>query len=349
MKVIHLELGRSYYGGAIQSIALLESQYKAGIDAAMIVPEDSYIAKNFPHLPIIKFKYRGELDFLAQSKIIQYINDLDPDIVHGHSRRGVTLLLNRLNQSISKMITRRVHRSEPKFYLNHQFKKLNAIACISQAIIEDLKNNVGIESKKLYYIPSMIDVEKLSSSGQSIQKSKIIKGIMPAQMITRKNHSAAFRLIRGLLDRGLYVELHCYGDGENRDNLLKEIKKMRLDKQVFLKNYEKDLAEKLLNYDFCLHLAYEEGLGLSIIEAMASRLPVISAAMGGASELLMNGANGLLVSSQIKENDIEKIHLYLNNKEDREAKVESAYRHVIKNYNSQNYLNAYLDLYKLIA
>ena len=349
MKVIHLELGRSYYGGAIQSIALLESQYKAGIDAAMIVPDDSYIAKNFPHLPIVKFKYRGEFDFLAQSKIIQYINDLNPDIVHGHSRRGITRILNRLNQRISKMITRRVHRSEPKFYLNYQFKKLNAIACISQAIIEDLKNNVGIESKKLYYIPSMIDVEKLSSSGQSIQKSKIIKGIMPAQMITRKNHSAAFRLIRGLLDRGLYVELHCYGDGENHDNLLKEIKKMGLDKQVFLKNYEKDLAQKLLNYDFFLHLACEEGLGLSIIEAMASRLPVISAGMGGASELLMHGANGLQVSIQIIENDIEKIHHYLNNKEDREAKVESAYRHVIKNYNSQNYLNAYLDLYKLIA
>lgn len=91
--------------------------------------------------------------------------------------------------------------------------------------------------------------------------------------------------------------LEIYGEGELRMELYSLIKKLNLEKCVFLKGNRKDVLECerkaalfVLSSDF-------EGMPNALIEALALGLPVISTdcPCGGAHELIQDEENGLLV------------------------------------------------------
>ena len=66
MKVVHIELGQSLYGGAKQASLLATQQQKKGLDIFMLCPKDSMLAMHNKDLSLIEVPYAGSLDFLAR-------------------------------------------------------------------------------------------------------------------------------------------------------------------------------------------------------------------------------------------------------------------------------------------
>ncbi len=111
--------------------------------------------------------------------------------------------------------------------------------------------------------------------------------------------------------------LTIYGDGPCREELIQQVKLLKLENRVFLPGKVDDVAEKIYNAKLFVHASEYEGLSNAIMEAMTLGLPCLLTDCDGgcARELLENGKNGFLVSVGDIDALSEKMLTVLNSKE----------------------------------
>ncbi|MBI3291677.1 MAG: glycosyltransferase family 4 protein [Elusimicrobia bacterium] len=86
------------------------------------------------------------------------------------------------------------------------------------------------------------------------------------------------------------------GDGELRPTIETLIRSLRLERDVQLLGWRRDIREILAITQVFVLTSLWEGLPLSLLEAMMSGLPVVCNAVDGVQEVVQNGENGFLVT-----------------------------------------------------
>jgi glycosyltransferase involved in cell wall biosynthesis len=85
------------------------------------------------------------------------------------------------------------------------------------------------------------------------------------------------------------------GDGQERERLEAKIKNLGLDKKVFLLGQLANASQYLNAFDIFVLSSIKEGFSWSLLEAMSTKLPVITTDVGAAREMIENGKNGFVV------------------------------------------------------
>ena len=112
-----------------------------------------------------------------------------------------------------------------------------------------------------------------------------------------------------------HLKLVIVGDGPDRSNLAKMVKNLRLEHKVWLTG-KKSPAELLDYYaaaDVFVLNSYSEGFSHVLLEALAAGLPVVTTAVGGTTELIKNGENGLLLSYNDETGLLETLKILFQN------------------------------------
>ena len=109
----------------------------------------------------------------------------------------------------------------------------------------------------------------------------------------RKNHEPVIDALAQLGDKKL--KLIICGFGELHDYLQNKVVQLGLEKQVAFLGHRYDIPELLKASDVFIHPSQREGLGISVLEAMASGLPIISTNVQGLKDLVEDGTNGIVV------------------------------------------------------
>lgn len=118
-----------------------------------------------------------------------------------------------------------------------------------------------------------------------------------AQLLPRKGQRVLLEAAALLRDRGVDVRVTLAGGGPSADAIERAIDDLGLRDRVKLTGPfgQEQLAGFLAAADaFCLP-SFAEGVPVSLMEAMASRLPVVTTTIAGVPELVEHGVNGLLV------------------------------------------------------
>jgi L-malate glycosyltransferase len=102
----------------------------------------------------------------------------------------------------------------------------------------------------------------------------------------------AAALLRDRLPRAKFL---CAGEGPERELLEKRIAALGLTDRVFLLGHRLDVPAILARAKAGCLCSSAEGLSNALMEAMATRLPIVATAVGGNPELIRPGENGLLV------------------------------------------------------
>jgi glycosyltransferase involved in cell wall biosynthesis len=97
-----------------------------------------------------------------------------------------------------------------------------------------------------------------------------------------------------VLPRGTF-EAVIAGEGPDRRRLEREISALGLEDSVRLVGERSDVSRLLANGDVFVLSSRSEGLPMSVLEAMATGLPVVASRVGGVPELLDDGEEGILV------------------------------------------------------
>lgn len=132
-----------------------------------------------------------------------------------------------------------------------------------------------------------------------IQGSPVV--ISVARLVPIKGHKylidAASKVVESFPD----TKFLLVGDGPLRIELEQKAKSLGLAKNVFFLGDRDDIPELLAISDVFALASLNEGMGIAIVEAMASGLPVVATNVGGIPDIVKNGVTGLLVPPKDSE------------------------------------------------
>jgi len=144
-------------------------------------------------------------------------------------------------------------------------------------------------------------------------------------------------------------EFHIFGDGPLRRELEQLSHRLGTKKIVHFEGHQDDMLRRLQELDALLMTSDHEGLPMILLEAMASRTPVIAHATGGITTLLEKGLCGYLVHEQEPAAYAAAILDLLGDAGRREAITGRAYQRVADQYSATANARAYLAQYRSLS
>ena len=121
-----------------------------------------------------------------------------------------------------------------------------------------------------------------------------IKSLIGTISELHKNKGLDF-LISACADLPENVSVYIIGDGEEKENLVKQIEKLGLQKKVFLLGRIENARKYLKAFDIFTLTSRTEALPYAFLEAGLAGLPVVTSRVGGIPEIVENEKNGILV------------------------------------------------------
>jgi glycosyltransferase involved in cell wall biosynthesis len=116
------------------------------------------------------------------------------------------------------------------------------------------------------------------------------------RLVPVKDHATLLEAVALLKRDGVDATLVVSGDGPLREPLLAKAAGLGIQDQVRLLGHRKDVEVVLAALDVFVLSSVSEGLSNTILEAMATGLPVVATRVGGADELVRESETGLLVA-----------------------------------------------------
>jgi len=305
MRVVHLEAGRHVYGGALQALLLVEGLERRGVENVLVVAEGSEVEERARSrgLPVRGLPMAGEADLAFPFRFRQILSQEDPDLVHLHSRRGADTLgaLTTKVARIPTVLSRRVDNPEAGWSLGAKYRLFDAVITISEAIGDVLRKQ-GVPEGKLHCVHSALDPDPFQGPCRrkeflaelGLPEGHKIVG-MAAQFIPRKGHGTLLEAVPEILEIHPDTRFVLFGRGPDWDTIASRVRTSTLEGRVLLPGFREDLATLLPCLDLLVHPATLEGLGIILLQASASGIPVVASAVGGIPEAVAHGESGLLV------------------------------------------------------
>ncbi len=166
-----------------------------------------------------------------------------------------------------------------------------------------------------------------------------------------KGQHIAIQAIKQLIDKGFKnIHLDIIGEGVSKEYLLKLTHELQLEQYVsFLglkdRNY---IYNHLCNYLLLLQPSIIEGFGLTIIEGMAAKIPVLTSNIEGPMEVIRNGQIGYFFKEKDVMDCADKIEYIINHPDEVKNKIEAAYSFINQNFEITKTARQYIEKYREI-
>ena len=185
-------------------------------------------------------------------------------------------------------------------------KKLYLITCPTQETLQYInESNIFDKNKVVLLYDPIINVSKIKKK-ENIN-TKILKKeffLCIGRLTKQKNHQLLIKLFEKLNQTNKLFYLYILGEGEERDKLEKEIKRLSLEDKIFLLGYKENVFPYILSSKAVISPSLWEDPGAVMIEAAFCNKTVISSdCQSGPKEFLMNNDAGFL----FKNGEIESL------------------------------------------
>ena len=291
------------------------------------------------------FTRKGKFDLQIIKKLRSTIQKSNIKIVHSHS------FIDFLHSWFISLfcpvkVVQTIHGFWGKYHLNIlklllKVKKIQLIA-ISKELKKYLVQN-GLPENLISLVPNGIEFANWPLPAQMPDK-KFSFG-MVSRFGASKDHLTVCKAVSILNKKIKSFEVHFWGQNENIHGAA--IKKYILENQlsnVLLHGETQNPAEKLGSLDVYIASSFKETFGLSMVEAMAQKLPVIASNIPVFAEISENQKTSLLFETG-NENDLaEKMELLINNRELRIELGEKAFE-AAKKYSIETTIQKLQDIY----
>lgn len=327
-------------------------------------PSTIYCTKNLGSLAnklldskSVFFKHKDTSLLKVSARLLLYCLRNKPDIIHTHG--WGTLVPGFVVAKILRIkiihgehgtvyFDRKKDVERQKYMLARTNKNLFVSKLLEKSfrhVITSCTNNRviynGVDINR--FKPMSINVHDYYSNANNA----LIIGVV-GRLVPVKNHLWLIEALNELL--GESVKLMIVGDGELKNDIKNLIEKKKLRSKVCVYG-ETVQPEVLMNcFDVFVLPSLSEGLSNTIIEAMATGLPVIAANVGGNSELVSDNENGFLYESN-NENDFKNKFRVLVDDQQKRHEFGCRSREIVENNFKmskmiENYQDVYLEVHK---
>lgn len=286
---------------------------KAGVDVSVAssggILESKLKDSGIPHATIdIKTKSEfGFKTFKVLPSLLNLVRDGDFDIVHAQTRVAqVAGQLVKFKTGVPLVTT--CHGFFKHRRLGRRIFPCwgDKVIAISESVSRHLVEDLGVDPGRVSLVYSGIDLGRYSAlrSGQDAGELKKSVGISEGAFLVgsigrlspEKGYTYLIEAFKRALEKRPSMQLLIVGEGREKDLLVRQARESGVSGEVFFASgNDAPLEEYLSLMDvFCL-VSLSEGLGLSLIEAMAAGRACIASDVGGLAELVSREKDGVIV------------------------------------------------------
>lgn len=252
-----------------------------------------------------------------------------------------------------------IYSGKHKHICSMLLHKTDAVVGVSQEIADTFRKVFPPHSKKIFAISNGINVERFTNRSErdevrakwGFKAEHFVIGTV-ANFRKVKNHACLIRAFKTLSDSYPQVRLVLVGTGYTGDieNSEEEVRKLitsnRLEDKVILAGYREDIPEILHSFDaFCLP-SFSEGLPVSILEAMAARVPVVGSNVRGIREVVSAEKSGLLFPLDDNKTLAQSFERLIKDRKLRDNLCENAFTFVSQKHAFKQWVSAYERLFQ---
>jgi glycosyltransferase involved in cell wall biosynthesis len=304
LKILHIDPERHWGGGEAQVLGLLEYLSVRGHRNDLLTHPDGRLFQQSQKLgiKILPLVVRNDLDLRSIPKLRRLMRAENYDIVHLHTKRAhaLSLWLPRGSAGPKYVVTRRMDYPETNhWYTRHLYnQRVDGVVAISEKILQLLIEG-GVARQKIRLIHSGIDPQPFESVGDHGRPSseRAVVGVA-AVLEKRKGHRFLLEAAGRLKRQGCQLKYCFAGEGSLRRSLEETASRLGLQEDVQFLGFVADIPRFLAAVDIVVLPSLFEGLGVSVLEAMAAGKAVIASRVGGLPELVIDAVTGFLVAPQ---------------------------------------------------
>lgn len=357
MKVLHLSSEKSWRGGEQQMAYLIEELNRLGVQSYVAAKPGSAFEKwcSEKNIPCVAIEFRNDFDFSSALRLKKYCRKEHFDLIHLHSSRshGIAFLASLLGNNTPLVLSRKVDFALKgnffsKWKYNHQ--RIKKIICVSDKIREIVGRSLN-HPEKCVTVYDGVDLERFAGKGVrsvvrkelGIADDEIIIGNIAA-IAPHKDYFTFLDTVT-ILTGKIKANYFIAGEGPLKSEIEKRISALHLEKEVFMLGFRKDLENVFADLSVLLYTSKEEGLGSTLLDAMAYGLPIVTTEAGGIPEIVMNGFNGLTAPVGNPQKLSEQVMLMLTDHSLREKLISNG-KKFVKDFSKQKMAERTLEIYK---
>jgi len=307
---LHIDTARTWRGGQNQVLLTVHGMRALGHRAALVAHAAGELRQRAAEgLELIPLAPKTEMDLSAAWRLSRLVKQLGPDVIHAHDPHGVAMAALALSMSGARtpralpplIASRRVDFHMKGNALSRwKYRQVDCFICASEAIRQMVMAD-GVSADRAVTIHEGIDLDRVAAAPRADLHAELwlphhapIVGNVAA-LVPHKGQrhliEAAAIVVKRIPDARFVIA----GEGELRPVLERQIKEHRLEKHVFLAGFRTDILSVHKAFDVFVMSSVTEGLGTSLLDAMACAKPIVATRAGGMPEVVVDGRTGLLV------------------------------------------------------
>jgi sugar transferase (PEP-CTERM/EpsH1 system associated) len=248
---------------------------------------------------------------------------------------------------------------------NHKYNLLrktvrpfaSGYTAVSQNLAQWLVGTIGVATDKVTNIYNGVDAQRFHPRNECrpplgpvgfVQQGTMVVGTV-GRMQTVKDQVTLTRAFVHVIQSNAAarekLRLVMIGDGPLREECLSLLRAADAEELAWLPGERSDIPEALRAFDLFVLPSISEGISNTILEAMATGLPVIATNVGGNPELVVDRETGFLVPPSNPVSMAEAIGSYLINESRLARHGQAARRRAETRFSMEAMVHGYLRVY----
>jgi glycosyltransferase involved in cell wall biosynthesis len=304
---LHIDTAASWRGGQNQVLLTVLGLRALGHRAMLVAhPVGELRRRAEEGLELVPLAPGHELDLKAAWRLSRVVQRVGPDIVHAHDPHGVAMASMALSMVTRTKVPRLVASRRVDFRLKRnsfsrwKYRQVDRFIASSNAI-RDLLIADGIPAERVVTVYEGIDVDriariepvKLHAAFFLPHNAPIVGNV--AALVPHKGQRHLVDAVPQVLTRVADARVVILGEGPLRAELEHRVKQLRLEKHVLLPGFRDDVLACIKAFDIFVMSSETEGLGTSLLDAMAAGKACVGTNAGGIPEAVVDGQTGLIV------------------------------------------------------
>ena len=304
---LHIDTARTWRGGQNQVLLTVLGLRALGHRTLLVAHAAGELRQRAQEgLDVFPLAPRTEMDLGAAWKLSRLIKQLRPDVLHAHDPHGVAMAALALSMSTQLAKPPLLAARRVDFHLRGsalsrwKYRQVDCFVCASDAIRAMLVGD-GVPGPRAITVHEGIDVARAEAAPPADLHAEywlphhapIVGNV--AALVAHKGQrhlvEAAALVVQKVPDARFVIA----GEGELRPSLERQIKEHHLEKHVVLAGFRPDVLSVHKAFDLFVMSSVTEGLGTSLLDAMACGKAIVATTAGGIPEVVKDGETGLLV------------------------------------------------------
>lgn len=304
---LHIDTARTWRGGQNQVLNTVLGLRALGHRTMLVAHSEGVLRQRAQEgLDLLSLAPKTEMDLTAAWRLSRIIKQLKPNIVHAHDPHAVAMAALALSMSTQLSKPPLVAARRVDFHLKGnalsrwKYRQVDCFVCASEAIRQMLIGD-GVPSARTVTVHEGIDIERVDGAEPANlhgefwlpHHAPIVGNV--AALVGHKGQRHLIEAARLVLPQMPDARFVIAGEGELRPALERQIKDHHLEKHVLLVGFRPDVLSLHKAFDIFVLSSVTEGLGTSLLDAMAAGKPIVATRAGGIPEVVVDGETGLLV------------------------------------------------------